>query len=136
MITTYRYRFIRYLWGVAIDLDAEVVALPTYDGQPIAIGPDIWLGVNARGLTNNEIEYLVLGVRFVEKQIRLHAVEQLPVVICVQGIHFNSCDYQPEGLACAIVGWAAQEWNFDPPVIPIEFDRPQNRYVFHFPSMV
>jgi len=57
-----------------------------------------------------------------------------PIVIRLHDVWFNPCDYQPEGFTCAMAGWAAQEFGFVAPVVPITFDQLKKRYVFEFPE--
>ena len=40
------------------------------------------------------------------------------------------CDYQPEGLAAAMVRWAEEEFRLEPRAVRTTFDRQADRYVY------
>ena len=83
-------------------------------------------------LSDEEKGYLKLGVRLVAEAIRSSAAARLPLVVCLQMLEFSLCDYQPEGLACAMAGWASAEFGFPPVPIPVSFDRQNKQYLFDF----
>ena len=131
MASTYHYRIIKSSWGVAIDITAEMTSVPIVGAKQVT--DTIYLSMEAPiGLMSEERAYLVGGLRLVADQI--HSTLNAPVMIRILELTFNHCDYQPEGLACAIAGWVAQEMGFEPPTIQVTFDRQLNQYQFDFPA--
>ncbi len=132
MESTFKYRMIQWSWGIAIDLTAEFIARRQFHGEAIEINSDLWLAVKVKGLDCADYEYLAQGLKLVAGEIKKHSPFSGPLVVCVKDIWYNPCDYQPEGLVCAIIGWVAHELPFDAPHIPVHFDRRKNRYEFQF----
>ncbi len=118
MASTYKYRVHKASWDIAIDLTAEAVPFTAYAGAALEIAADIALAVTIPDLDAEENGYLALGLRLVAQEVRRHTPVGLPLVAHVQKLAFSYTDYQPEGLACALAGWAAQEFGFPAPNIP------------------
>jgi hypothetical protein len=129
VLTSYRYRLLKGApWGIAIDLRAgqEPAAVATNAKK---VAERLWLRVDTeRPLSEEQVGFLVEGLYSVADEIvaRAHG----PVQVRVAELTFNPTDYQAEGLAAAIAGWAAQEFGFPVPEVPVIFDRRENRYVF------
>jgi hypothetical protein len=134
MASSFHYLVGQTTWGIAIFLTAEARYFAGNPGSAREAASDIWLVVEDPQLTPDEHEFLLVGLRLVSKNIRQHSSIKLPVAVHVLSIEFSLCDYQPEGLAGAMVGWASQEFGFPELEIPVDFDRSGNRYVFHFPQ--
>ena len=83
-----------------------------------------------RPLTEGELDFLRLGLRLVAADVAERRAG--PIQVRVVGLDYNPCDYQPEGLAAAVAEWAAREFGFPAPEIPVSFDRGRSRYVFAF----
>ncbi|HEX5323334.1 MAG TPA: hypothetical protein VFW40_06070 [Capsulimonadaceae bacterium] len=141
MASTYTYRSPLLLrsWMVAVNLSAQALPLPEEKAHATEASPGIWLSYQYEPGPNtlrpllqaDERNFLALGLRLVADQISATA-KHLPALIHVEELTFGLCDYQPEGLACAMAGWAAQEFGFAKPRIPVTADRDKRRYVFHF----
>jgi hypothetical protein len=133
--TSYRYRLLKgATWGIAIDLRAEASPLPA-DPQPQAerVADGLYLQIDlGRPLTAEESGFLKLGLRLVAAEVIERRQGSAPIFVRVVDLEYNPCDYQPEGLAAAVAGWAAREFSFPGPEIPVAFDRGRNRYVFAF----
>jgi hypothetical protein len=132
MASTFKYRMIKGSWGIAIDLTADCVLFHHFSGDALEIDDDLWLAVEVKGLSRADHEFLAYGLKQVASEIKTHASFFEPTVICVTDVWYNPCDYQPEGLAHAIIGWAAQELKFDVPHIDVHFSQKDNRYIFQF----
>ena len=146
---TFRYHTRASSWGITISLTAEAVPLSAHNGSAIEIADSIWVnaldavvsGERASGekyfmrFTTEEQEYLKLGIKLVSETIHSCPYIQLPIVVCLQRLEFGLCDYQPEGLACAVSGWAAQAWNIPIPIVPVRYDKPKDVYFFKFPGL-
>jgi hypothetical protein len=134
----YIYRFFKSTWGIYIELSAEAVPLSGYKSTHglIEITPAIWLDTYIVAPHRSESEeqfYLVKGVQLIVERFE-EKLREL-TVIAVSQATYPLTDFQPEGLACAIIGWASERFSFTAPHVPIEFDRAANRYVFHFDQL-
>jgi hypothetical protein len=132
----YTYRFIKdSSWGIFIQLMGEVVPFTEPSDQLIEVEPDLYLSTQIFDFRvgGKEEEYLKLGLRIISSQIRASSTMPFPLIICLKEIRVLLTDYQAEGLACAMIGWAAQTFGFEAPVIPVHFDQLRNCYVFEFP---
>ena len=136
MPTNYRYRLLKgAAWGIAIDLRAESSSLAADPPPPAErVADGLYLQTDlGRPLTEEESSFLRLGVRLVAGEIARR--ETAAILIHIVGLEYNPCDYQPEGLAAAIAGWAAREFGFPEPEIPVAFDRVRNHYTFAFDAL-
>ena len=132
--TSYRYRLLKgATWGMAIDLRAESAPLPDGPLPPAAVkvAEGLWLQMDVgRPSTEEELAFLGLGLRLVAADVAER--RSGPILVRVEDLEYNPCDYQPEGLALAVAEWAAREFGFPEPETSVAFDRDQNRYVFSF----
>jgi Putative addiction module component len=122
---SYKYRFLKgATWGIALDLKATASPLP--DGPPPQaerVADGLYLQIDlGRPLTEEEVGFLRLGLRLVAAEIAL--LQTAPILVRIVGLEYNPCDYQPEGLAPAIAGWAAREFGFPESEIPVDFELP------------
>ena len=124
-------------WGVVVWItceatfcDAKFCDANADTSQYVSINDGLQLEIRER-LSEEEKDYLCLGVGLVAGQIKAAAANKC-VLIRVLRVDIVLTDYQPEGLACAIMGWAGEYFGFKPPSIPISYDREQNRYDFSF----
>ena len=134
MPTDYRYRLLKGTsWGIAIDLRAESALLPPGPLPPraVKIAEALWLEMDMGRLpAEEELAFLSLGLRLVAADVASRRPAR--TLVRIVGLDYNLCDYQPEGLAAAAAGWAATEFGFPVPEIPVAFDGRRNRYVFAF----
>jgi hypothetical protein len=136
MAQTYAYRFIRFSWGIAIDITAEALPVRDYTGAPVAVARDLWLAYDAPPrLSFEEHAYLASGLRMVAPTLRRQTSVALPLVVRVVDLMLALTDYQPEGLAAALAGWVAQRFDAPAPTIMTTFDRGRNRYIYQFPPI-
>ncbi len=130
MASTYRYRIIKSSWGVAVDLTAEVGSDAT---NAHAAADNVFLRIEAPlKLNAEEHAGIIQGLRLVAPDIGACIAPGSDTVVRLLALEYNFCDYQPEGLVCAIANWAAQEYGFAPPAIRVTFDRVARRYAFDF----
>jgi hypothetical protein len=133
--TSYRYRLLKGAsWGIAIDLRAEALPPPAAPVPPGArrVAEGVWLQADPGWpLTEEELAFMELGLQLVADGIAARR-PGASILVRVVGLDFDPRDYQPEGLAAAIAEWAAQEFGFAKPEIPVSFDPDRNRYVFRF----
>jgi hypothetical protein len=123
--TSYRYRLLKgSTWGIAIDLQATASSLSANPPpQAEKVVDRLYLQIDlGRPLTEEEVGFLRLGLRLVAAEIALR--ETTPILVRLVALEYNPCDYQPEGLAAAIAGWAAREFSFPESEIPVDFDLP------------
>ncbi|MER5784904.1 hypothetical protein ABT104_24810 [Streptomyces mobaraensis] len=51
-------------------------------------------------------------------------------LVTVHRVRFPEADYQPEGLAAALLLWIEREFALPPHPVIVTFDRSANRYVY------
>ncbi|HEX5404803.1 MAG TPA: hypothetical protein VFX16_21150 [Pseudonocardiaceae bacterium] len=94
----------------------------------------VWLDLDTleRKLTHPEIEQLCRGLLYVSSEISEKTRGQL-VSISLIDVSYVESDFQPEGLAMAILRWAELEFELPDHEIGESFDRVSNRYFFDWP---
>lgn len=127
------YRFIKSSWGIAIDLVGNHKIVEEKPHNAKLITPRIWLELQTAqsNLTEMEVDWIVKGLKAVSGKINSKTADSSFILINLTEITFNPCDYQQEGLLCAVIEWASNEFNFDTPEIKIEFDENKNRYLIN-----
>jgi hypothetical protein len=130
--TSYQYRLLKGAsWGIAIDVRGESLPGTALPLGAVKVAEGLWLNVDVGWrLTEEQLSFLVLRLHLVAMDIRRQRRNTSAVLVHLTGLEFNPSDYQPEGLAAAIAEWAAQEFDFPKPEIPVTFDRTRNRYGF------
>lgn len=118
-MTTFRYKQLQSQWGILIEMDVHRGTSLNENEKVLVLDPSIFLTAMDRHFMN-------LGWQAIKNKI--------PDGVCifVQRICYNVCDYQEEGLACALMGAIGRELMFDPPEVPVTWNPEKNRYVFDF----
>jgi hypothetical protein len=139
--STFKYKFLKTSWGILIDLTAKFVPcepspLEADDNETLHITNQLWLHLQLGNLrlTEDEKQMLVLGARMI-LNASSSSLPGISGMIEITGIDYPLTEYQPEGLACALAGWAAKEWDIPMLEIPIRYDKPKNVYFFKFPGL-
>jgi hypothetical protein len=130
----HKYRLLgRTTWGIAIDLFAEYGPMRVGDCNIHQITPGIWLGISpAIFLSETESAFLKRGLWIVGESINSNNPFGEPVRVDVTRVDYEPTDYQPEGLADAIAGWAAKAFGFPKPDFSAKFNKGEGRYTFAF----
>lgn len=128
------YSVLKSSWRVYVELDADWRNFSEFVGSSTKISEKLFFSQKSNYINERELEFLKLGLRLAAKNIDELFKDKEPIVVITQKITFNICDYQEEGLACAILGWISQEFNINVPDVDVSFDKPNNRYVFRFPN--
>lgn len=128
-IRRYSLRIIKAAWGIAIDLRAQAVYSHRKPPGLLDAGKRVLLDVSCVQLSAADIEQLQAGLQSIAAAIET-SVAHGYVVIEIHEVKYTPTDYQPEGLAAAMIGWACQEFSLDSPTMEICFDKTNNRYVF------
>ena len=116
--STHVFKTISASWGIMVALTARKTV--SLDGQKtLCLDPSVQLNENERSC-------LMLGWEYIKSRI------PDGTAICIEEINFSSCDYQHEGLTCALVGWAAKEFKFQEPEMPVSYNKVANHYTFDF----
>lgn len=132
MSDIYKYRLIKAGWGIIIDIDCSIHSLSDYNGTDLYnIGDSIRLDVSVKGFQESEIQWLIKGLQLVSEEL-ISKLSNTPTVIKIIYFEPSITDYQEEGLACAIAGWAAQKYELSYIHPPVYFDKEKNRYAFNF----
>lgn len=128
---TFELRVLKGSWGIAIDLVAHAQRLASPPADALPAGDRTWLDVSDVALGRQDVEQLVLGLSRVSAMIAEHE-PRTHVVIRIDDVRYTPTDYQPEGMAAAIIGWATEEFELPQPDLEVRFDRDENRYVFQW----
>jgi hypothetical protein len=125
---TFPLRILKASWGIAIDLQARAVLAEDPPHDLLRVSPRVWLDVSGVQLPDADIEQLVRGLTVMAPAIEKKNQDEY-VIIQVGRVSYTPTDYQPEGMAAAMIGWVAEEFGLDSPVRDIYFDKNANRYV-------
>jgi hypothetical protein len=133
--STYTYKVLKSSWGIRIALVAEVVPDDGSFLHAIYLGHGVSLAQSIADsrLSAAEIEMLSAGLRSVAVEIA-NVTAQKPVVVVLNDVQFVESDYQVEGLAAAIIGWATAQFGLEEHDIEVSFNRETNRYDFRWPG--
>ncbi len=107
------------------------------DLNTIKIADGIWLKFADKPIFENEffyddeLPYLVKGLEIVQKKIVERSIYKDTLII-IDNLQYSVCDFQEEGLTVAIIEWASKAFDFSKPVIEVDFQKKNNRYVFNF----
>jgi hypothetical protein len=131
----YSYRLIKSSWGIAIDVTAECTSKSIFckknESVVVDICPGLWGVIFDDRIPKNEVQFIWEGLRHICKSILTKSPYKNDTLITIHSVEFNFCDYQPEGLAPAIIGWAANALGFDEPELNVVFDKKENKYKFN-----
>jgi hypothetical protein len=112
MWRTFRLRTCEDGWDVTVDLTAWCVELPDAPSEAIPAGERTWLDVSQVRLAPEDVEQLRWGLTAVAPAIEAGRPDR-HVLIDVIDVQYH----QPQGMAAAIIGWAAEEFSFIPPAV-------------------
>ena len=135
MVRTFKYRLVKASWAIAIDITAEASFPAVLPGAATKIQDRLWLNIAPEWLSKDERRYLQVGMTLVADSILASQPKAGHILVTVVDVQYNPCHYQPEGLAAALVGWAAQEFSFKVQEIPVEVDRATKRYIYKFQNI-
>lgn len=134
--STYTYKVLKSSWGILISITAEVLTDGADGAHVIPVTDDVVL-VDAtadRSLSSGALAMLARGLMPLANEI-MSCVSRRPVMIAVQDIRYNDCDFQEEGLAATMFGWAIAEFDLESRDIPVAFNKEANKYVFQLPNL-
>lgn len=126
---TFPLRILKASWGIAVDLRARAVPSAQARLGALPVSGRVLLDVANVQLPAADIEQLVYGLGVMASAIEAKEPDGY-VVIEVGDVEYTPTDYQPEGLAAAMIGWASEEFDLSSPIKSVEFDKLANRYVF------
>ncbi|MFD9335909.1 hypothetical protein ACFWBF_16080 [Streptomyces sp. NPDC060028] len=137
---TSRYRLLRGPWGIWIELTASaaVTAEPPARGERVSDGA--WLDTtpvrthpptDRRGLrlSAEEADWLRHGASLAAPALASRAAGA-HTLVTVHRVLFPEADFQPEGLAAALLQWAREALGLPPHPVEATFDRAANRYAY------
>ena len=135
MSSTYTYRVLKSSWGVRVDLRAAArTGTPPPGAVCVADGLLVLDATRGAVLTPEQLSMLGRGLGLVATEI-VGAVPQPPVTVVVLEVEHNQIDYQDEGVAAAVLGWAIREYGLAPREIPVSYHSSVRRYVFDFDAV-
>lgn len=131
---TFPLRVLKASWGVAIDLRARAVPAAEPPVGSLRAGGRVLLDVSHVQLPATDVLQLLRGLRAVAAQIEAAVPGEDYLVVEVDEVSYPPTDYQPEGVAAAMIGWATEEFDLARPDIDVRFEKAANRYVFALPD--
>lgn len=131
MSRTYTYKVIKSSWGIRVALTARADGRDPLEGVAGSHRPTLEIedGVN---LSTEEKQQLDHGFACASDEV-MKACGSQAVTIVVESVFYVESDYQPEGLAVAMLRWLEEEFSLPRHDIPATFDRNANRYSFEWP---
>ncbi|MFC8920885.1 hypothetical protein ACFT5C_34660 [Streptomyces sp. NPDC057116] len=137
---TTSYRLLRGPWGIAVDLTADARLSPGPPAGAEHVAGRVWLDVAAVlnhpaddrsgwRITGDEAEWLRRGAALAAPAIEA----RFPgghTTVTVRRVLFPQADFQPEGLAAALLRWAEEEFGLPAQSVDVAFDRAAGRYVY------
>lgn len=134
MATEFKYRLLdgNASWGIAIDLVADYGPVVDVAADLVEITPQLFFRNEATQKCGaREQFFLELGLRLVAKEIA-GVPGARSFIVRLKNVGYRPTDYQAEGLASAIAGWAAIAFGFPALDLRGKYDQELNRYVFPF----
>ncbi|MEY9937101.1 hypothetical protein [Streptacidiphilus sp. MAP5-3] len=132
MSRTYTFKVIKGSWGIRVALTARADRRDPSGGMASSQRPilDIEDGVN---LSAAEKAQLARGFAFAADEVMTVCAPQA-VTVVVESVSYVESDYQPEGLAVAILRWLEEEFCLPGHDVHVTFDRDANLYRFEWPK--
>lgn len=126
-------------WCINIKIIAECTNFDESNvgSSAIKVVDGIWLKFADKPIVENEIfcnddlMYLAKGLEIVQKAIINNSIYKHTLIV-INSLQFSLCDFQEEGLTAAIIEWASKAFNFSMPIINVEFQKQNNKYIFKF----
>jgi hypothetical protein len=128
MSRAYTYKVIKGPWGISVSLTARVERREPPRRVAGSHRPTLEIedGLN---LSVEEKRQLARGFAFAAADV-MAACGSQAVTVVVEAVAYVESDYQPEGLAMAMLRWLEEEFALPGHDIRVTFDRNGNRYRF------
>ena len=124
---TFSLRVLRASWGIAVDLRARSAHTDAFPPDALLASGKVALAFSNVSLAPEDISQLLRGLTLMAPAIE-RARPGASVLIELGTVTFTPTDYQPEGLAAAIIGWSAEEFQVDQVDWDLVYDKTANRY--------
>ena len=111
---THRFRVLTSSWGVAVDLTAHFVRAAG-ETSPAVIFADASIGKEFHMQADDGLQAFL---RAFPGAVQLLAGSAL----LIDDITYALCDFQPEGVACAVAGWRCDEFELAPNPLTLKFN--------------
>ncbi|MDC7337204.1 hypothetical protein PQR15_12675 [Streptomyces lydicus] len=132
-------------WGIAVDLTAGSASVAAPPNSAQRISDRLWLDAtpvlghppadhSGLRLTPDEVGWLRHGLGLAAEAIEAARPPDLHTLVTVHRVLFPKVDFQPEGLATAIIEWSQKEFSVPPVAFGTSFDPAANRFVFAWQS--
>jgi hypothetical protein len=121
-----RYRCLQSSWGVAIDLVAELKQIENIDTSDTQSHTELKIEL-PKNFTQF-YSFIKIGIDEILNSFPIIKSRISSMVFIVIDINYNPCDFQPEGLACAVASWYYEEFelNFNP--ISLQYNKQDRKY--------
>ncbi len=125
---TFSLRVLQASWGIAIDLQARSGHCGEFPPGSLQVADRVALAVGDVELGEQDTDQLVRGLALMAPAIQRRR-PNAQVLVELGAVTFTLTDYQPEGLAAAMIGWAAEEFRVEQVAWELRYDGNINRYV-------
>ncbi|WP_431518821.1 hypothetical protein, partial [Streptomyces sp.] len=140
---TTAYRVLGPAWGIAIDLTAESTPAMKPPPDSERITGRLWLDTtpvlnhphadrSGLRLALDEASWLRQGLCSVAEAVEAALRSGHHTVVTVHRVLFSEADFQPEGLAGAVIAWAQEEFGIPAPPVNVTFDHRSNRFIYRW----
>jgi hypothetical protein len=124
---TFSLRVLQSSWGIAIDLRARSAHCDAFPPDATLASGKVALAVADVDLGAQDIGQLLRGLTLMAPAIQ-RARPNANVLVELGAVTFTPTDYQPEGLAVAIISWSAEEFQVNQVDWDLAYDKTTNRY--------
>jgi hypothetical protein len=107
---------------------AAVACCAAFPPDAVPASDTVALAAGGAGLGTEDICQILRGLALMALAIQ-RARPDAHVLIELGAVTFVPTDYQPEGLAAAIIGWSAEEFGVAQVNWDLRYDKTTNRYI-------
>lgn len=126
----HKYRVLKSSWGIAIDIDLDVVSLEEIEMSKVEeINPRVCFLILDSSFDNGLRPFIKDGITDISEFIYSKIGTQA-ICLLINKIEYNPTDFQKEGLYYAVQDSIYAYFGETPLPHKIEFDKVANKYVF------
>lgn len=133
----HEFRIRKKARGVAIDIIGSYTSIEDYSKREecVEIKPGIWFYKSDTFLDEEELKWLLKGIKIVYRYILEKSQYKDKTLIVLKSVTFNYCYFQIDALLIAMIEWCCNTFRFAIPEITSEFSQDEDRFVFKIPPL-
>lgn len=121
-----RFVILKTSWGIAIIYDiTETEYFDKSSDDVFKIKDNIYLKINKKEIDNESYNYLIKAIEFIANDIGTSKI-----CFKINSLHYNECNYQPEGMYYMFIKWYYETHNKEISPINVYYDKETNKYIF------